>query len=94
MKQKKLCSTYLHMLRILPTSAFRWTSYCISGSASSSTTFLPLPAIMSTERCNKCKINLQVGYGQDRIEDALNMLDVCMPVFPCTGIHCLPIEAE
>ena len=66
------------MLKYLTTFAFRRASY----STSRSTVFLPLAAVMSIDISNECKIDLQLRYSQNRVEDAFNKFEIHMPIFP------------
>ena len=82
--------TYQHMLKYLTTLAFWWASDCTSRS----TAFFPLAAVMSIDSSNECKIDLQLRYGQNRVEDVFNKFQIRMPVFPSTWIYRLPIQAK
>src|SRR5882762_3799042 len=94
MEQIFLCLTHQGMLRQLTTLTFRWASNCIRGSASCSTAFLPLSAVMSTDSSNERKMDLQLGYGQNSIEYAVDELQISMPIFSSPRIHRLPMEAK
>jgi len=80
MEQFFLHLTHQGMLRYYHMT-FRWASDCISGSASGSTAFLPLSAVMSTDSSNERKMDLQLGYGQNSIKYAVDELQISMQSF-------------